>query len=65
LLKPKFPFYWTNSPVKINSWLKWMMLVEKITTIPILEGFPKKLPTQKLLSVYVFSRPQDEFDGKV
>jgi len=42
-----------------------MMLVEKITTIPILEGFPKKLPTQKLLSVYVFSRPQDEFDGKV
>jgi len=62
---PRFSFYWTNTPAKISSWSKAMMPEEEQRTISILEGFSNKLPTRKLLDLYMSSRPMDEFDGKI
>jgi len=41
------------------------MSAEELRTISVLESFPRKLPTRKLLAIYVSSRLEDEFYGKL
>jgi len=46
---PKFAFYWTNSPLKLNSWLRHSMKPKDLQVLSVLDHLSHKLPTYGLL----------------
>jgi len=61
--KPKFPFYWTNTRLKHNSWPRSLMTADDLEISSILNDLPWKLPTQSVLRVYLSPHVEDDFFG--
>jgi len=59
----KFPFYWTNSPLKFNSWSCHSMKPEDLQVLSILDHLSRKLPTRALLQIYLSQKPERDFIG--
>ena len=61
--KPKFPFYWTKTPLKYNSWPRSLMTVDDLETLSVLNELPRKLSNRSLLRGFLSPQVEDDFFG--
>jgi len=60
---PKFPFYWTNEPLKFNSWSYHSMDVDDRRVFEVFGHFSYQIPTRALLRLYTSKTPRKDFIG--
>jgi len=60
---PKFPFYWTSSPLKFNSWSRHSMKLEDLQVLSVLNHLSQKFPTRALLRIYLSPKLERDFIG--
>jgi len=58
---PKFPFYWTNEPLKFNSWSYHSMDADDRRVIEVFGHFSYQIPTRALLRLYTSKIPRKDF----
>ena len=58
---PKFPFYWTSTPLKFNSWSSHSMNAEDRHVLSVLDILFRKLPTRALLRIYLSPKMEKDF----
>lgn len=49
--RPKFPFYWTEHPKKINSWAKSEMTEDELDVVSQVDQLPHQISSRKLIDL--------------
>ena len=50
--EPKFPLYWTKSPIRFASWPWSKLSAEDISALSVLDSLPRGIATRKILNTF-------------
>jgi len=60
---PKFPFCWTSDHVYYLHWLRSSMIDDDQVIFNLFDSLPKRLPTRKLLKLYICNQRWVDLSG--
>lgn len=50
--RPRFPFYWTQDPNRVDSWAKSDITEDELDVISQINQFPRKTSSRKLIDLF-------------
>ena len=62
---PRFPFYWTETPARLDALSKDMLDVESRRVVDVLERLPTKVPGKWVVCCYLTDNPARDLCGKL
>jgi len=61
--EPRFPLYWTRSPVRVAPWSRSGLSAEDTSALAVLDSLPRDIPARDILNTYWCENPNGAVFG--